>query len=271
MGKWAPGHVMLRGVEDPFEINPLPEYREAGVRLTPSFSGYVVLCLNGFALQLIEVPGLMGYIDSASITPNAARNRGLDFDYKDVRTRAVASLAGAIANGLSELARKGFPFVWRDFVGSCVQVYGEDVLLKSEFPFVQALDRGGAIRFFTRRELDEALLTVDDVFVGIGSDPNETMMAWHRTHPKAGMAFCFPESLGYRSSDAGALVAPLRDLLRKRASALFHVFLGRFQVAWSRTIEELLDSAFQHRESIVYGTLSKAASDGPASALSGKA
>ncbi len=238
-----------------------PEYCESGVRLVADSSGQSVLCLRGFALEIINTPGFSGVIDSASATPDAARRQSVDFDVEPLLTRAISHLGFSISKNLSERKNQGFIPDQIKFVSWCVSVYGYKVLKDSVFPWVQIVTASGDSRYISSSELNAMLIEVDSIYLGLGIGPISVSKKWStqtQMPTRRELGICFSDaSPGYFSGEQkdGKLNELWSDF---DGDVLFSSFLIAVAESWHISVAELIDNTeMSHKSGDIYGFLSR--------------
>ena len=235
-----------------------PEYIEQGVRLLADQASTSILCLRGFALQAIDTPGFTGVINSADVTPDAARGRGLDFDGKSILKKAVASIQDKVSENLTERKNAGFIPDQLDFVAWCTTVYGYEALSKSDFPWVQVIEASGDSKYVSSSALVGILSATDAIYLGVNMGPISLSKKW-RVHSKfpqrREVGICFSEAhVGYATeSKTGSLAELWTDYER---ATLFRIFLDALSGIWQCSLATVLSSReFTHRSTDLSGFL----------------
>ena len=237
-----------------------PEYCEDGVRLLADSRGQSVLCLRGFALEIIHTPGFIGVINSDSTTPDAARGHSLDFDGKQLLERAISHTKSAISKNLTQRKNDGFIPDQIQFVSWCVSVYGYEVLKESAFPWIQIVVASGDSRYLSSAELTEILVDFDSIFLGINAEPTLVSKSWRSKSKMPGrreLGICFSDaSPGYVGEPRYGKLDELWSEFHSKV--LFQAFLKAVSDSWKTTIPELLiNTEMTHKSSAVCGFLSR--------------
>lgn len=237
--------IPSRGSEDFWSDNP-PEYIEPEARLIASQWSHTVLCLHGFSLQAINTPGFTGIINSTTVTPDASRRHGIDFDFELLRERAIKSIQGDVTNALNIIGRKEFSIAKIKLLSWCVENYGATPVISSTFKFVQVIDSDGTSRYISANELTAICETSNSFFTAIDTGPNTTLDLWHARRdqaPDCKLAICFANmerSPRYRSDadikrgSLSELFPDLMDLPR------FNLAVSVLSKAWNVQSSELL-------------------------------
>jgi Histidine kinase-, DNA gyrase B-, and HSP90-like ATPase len=237
-----------------------PEYCEDGVRLLADSSGQSILCLRGFALEVIHTPGFTGVIDSDSTTPDAARRSSVDFDQRPFLRRAISHTRAAISKNLSERRSHGFIPDQIEFVSWCVSVYGHEVLKDSAFPWVQIVISSGDSRYVSSSELAAMLVDVDSIYLGMNIGPISVSKRWRlqtQMPSRRELGICFSDaSPGYISEQKNGKLDHLWPAFDK--NALFSMFLNAVSDSWCTSIPELLiNTEIAHKSNELCGFLSR--------------
>lgn len=237
-----------------------PEYVEDGVRLVADSSGQSILCLRGFSLETIDTPGFAGVINSYTATPDAARKLSLNFDIQPFLNRAIAHTKHAISKNLSKRKDLGFIPDQIDFAEWCVSVYGYEVLAKSDFPWIQTIEKSGDSRYVPTSEFTSMLAELDCIFLGLNFGPISLSKRWktqQRTHHRRELGICFVDSLpGYVGEPK---YGSLPELWPEFSSqVLFGAFLTTVTESWGISVSELLSNAeMTHNSSDIFGFLNR--------------
>lgn len=237
-----------------------PEYIEPNVRLVADRRGQSLLCLRGFALQPISTPGFVGIINSNSVTPDAARERGLDFDSSELLARAISSVKQQISDTLTERTKAGFIPDQLEFVEWCAIAFGKDAVEQSNFPWIQVVEASGDARFVTTTELNKLVSGADALFLGLNTGPISVSKSW-RSHSQMPMrrelGICFSaEHVSYITGDekkTGSLTDLWADREYSRRLALFLEIVCR---VWDMPLATLLtQDSLMHESSVITGML----------------
>lgn len=234
-----------------------PEYFENGVRLLADRSGKSVLCLRGFFLEVISTPGFTGVIDSASITPDAARKQSVDFDEQPLLTRAISHTRVSISKNLSERKNQGFIPDQIKFVAWCVSSYGYEVLKDSVFPWVHIVTASGDSRYISSGDLTAMLIEVDSIYLGLNIGPMSVSKKWRlqtQMPMRRELGICFSDaSPGYLGGEQrdGALNELWSEF---DEDPLFSSFLNAVAESWrTSTVELLRNTEMTHKSGDIYG------------------
>ncbi len=261
------GHSFSEATEQTAELElkvwpaGTPEYCEDGVRLIADVSGQSVLCLRGFALEIVSTPGFTGVINSTSTTPDAARKQSVDFDERPLLNRAIASSKAVISENLSQRKNHGFIPDQIDFVTWCVNVYGYDVLRDSTFPWVQIITVAGDSQYKSSSELAASLLEVDSIYLGLNIGPMSVSKKWRvqtQIPNRRELGVCFSNvSLSYIGTEQrnGRLDELWPGV---ESSTLFFSFLKAVADSWGTSISELMiNTEMAHKSNEIYGFVSR--------------
>lgn len=244
----------------------VPEYCESGVRLLADSSGITILTLRGFTLQVVGTPGFSGIIDTIDVTPDASRRRGLNFSSEAILSRARIGVANHVAENLSSLASTGFVSEKTKFVSWCCRSYGDDVVTRSSFPWIQLIERSGNSRFISSADFDNLLTTRESLFLAFGAGTNATSSHWFKRRkefPASDIAICFADlpqlSIGYNTSSE-TKEGTFREILPEfEREPLVMLFLRSIEKAWGTRVNELVSTDnWVHIGSEVTGWLTKA-------------
>lgn len=239
-----------------------PEYSEANVRLIVDQAGWSLLCLRGFALQPIRTPGFVGVINSSDVTPDAAREKGLDFDSSEILARAISSVKQGVSDNLTERKKAGFIPDQLDFVEWCAGSFGKEVVAKSEFPWIQVVEASGDSRFVTTSELRDLASNADALFLGLNTGPLSVSKAWRgqsQMPQRRELGMCFAEASVRYVSSSEKKTGSLRELWPEHVnSERFMLFMQTVSEIWSVQLRELLDCEnLTHESSAIAGMLSR--------------
>lgn len=238
-----------------------PEYREDGTRLIADTSGQSILCLRGFALEIINTPGFTGVINSDSTTPDAARKQSVDFDVQPLLRRAILNTRGLVSKNLSDRKYQGFIPDQIEFVSWCVSVYGHEVLKDSIFPWVQIVTPSGDSRYLSSSDLTSMLDGVDSIYLGMNVGPMTVSKRWRlqtQIPSRRELGICFSDaSPGYNSGEEKN--GRLDELWSEfENNVLFSLFLRFVSESWRISISDLLSNTeMVHKSSELCGFLSR--------------
>lgn len=235
-----------------------PEYVEDNVRLIVDQVGRSLLCLRGFALQSVRTPGFIGVINSSTVTPDAAREKGLDFDSTELLGRAATSVKKKISENLDERAKLGFIPDQLDFIEWCAATFGDEVVTDSEFPWIPTMEIGGNVRFCTTKEFANLISKVDSIFLGINTGPITLSKAWSKqtrspTHRELGVFFSGGQ-LGYVGSSESRTGSVIDLWEGYRNDTLFMLFVQLACAIWNISTDALLEmETLRHSGSTICG------------------
>jgi hypothetical protein len=239
-----------------------PEFRNENVRLVADQSGLSILCLKGFALQMIRTPGFTGVINATDVTPDASRKEGLDFKAGPTLSIARAALKTSIAATLGERKKAGFLPAQVEFVTWCATNYGADVATDSDFPWIQVMEISGNVRFIPFAELMNIASTAEVFFFSLNAQATTVTRRWKARFSE------YPQCLyAILTNEVGDVtwvhdtteVGTLADLSKPESyPALLKIVLTGLAHAWSTSVENLTESPqFHHSSNEVSGFLSR--------------
>jgi len=232
-------HRAKSGESQPFWITDAPEYTEPGVRLVADKTGLSILCLRGFALQSVHTPGFTGVINSETVTPDASRRRGIDFDLEPILQRARSAIRLKVSNGLNAIGEQGFSANRFDLLSWCCESYGPESIFGSTFRFIQLVESDGSSRFVSAKEFGEIVSSMSALFVALKVGPNSLLKYWHSRlveSPDSKLGVCFEGTermlIGYLLSNE-TKTGSLDELWSERDEApLFSLFVSVLGTTW---------------------------------------
>jgi Histidine kinase-, DNA gyrase B-, and HSP90-like ATPase len=239
-----------RELEDEEWPSGAPSYLSESTRLVGSDFDTSLLCSKGIFINLIHTPGFCGIINKDDIQLTAARDQALDYNPSDVLDMAIASTKGKISENLSRIGTTGFIPEKLAIATSFVGKYGKEVLLDSEFPWLQQINRTGNSNFINTKQLRELCRMRTNVIIGISIGPNSLSKAWANMYKACGdethFAICFPDiHVAYQS---GTMSGTLKELDFNFEQESFLLFINELANNWEIPVNELIDKTVMHRE-----------------------
>jgi len=255
-------HAVGNGDDETTWPGKRPEYSQENDRLVASFEGTSLLCLRGLAVQAVSTPGFIGVIDLDSAAPDISRSRAVSADLTRVLEAARGSVGPQIVENLNMLGRTGFLIDKAPFIASCVQLYGRQVILDSDVPWISRIKMPGNVELISSATLLSSLTDSNSVFVAYNTGPWTAMKRWARAEPSPGATEVAvlvdgkrQPGPGYRMSADGKKVGSLLNLWPKCTdSPLFGTLIRILAQAWQTSPDDLLRrEGWTHETDEVYG------------------
>jgi hypothetical protein len=222
-----------------------PEYVRGTDRLVATFEGESLLCLRGLAIQPVRTPGFTGIIDLDTATVDASRSRTVNADLSGVLHAARQAVAPQVVENLNALSRDGLIVQKMPFIASCVRLYGEEVIMDSDVPWISELKVPGNVEVINSRDLLAKVESAKSVFIAFNTGPWTAMKRW-----VGGPMFSGDKEVAilidgegqstpnYRSE--GGATGSLIDLWKEFVhSLLFAVLIRIVAQAWQASPQEL--------------------------------
>jgi hypothetical protein len=108
------------------------------------FSSFVLVCLQGFAVTAVHMPGLSGIVNVANATPDASRQQLLDLDAGRLRTRVLDELQGKIVAAINQHVEVDVQ-AKIEFLSRVGGVYGQRTLCETALKWIPTVDRQGNV------------------------------------------------------------------------------------------------------------------------------
>ena len=132
-------------------------------------SGHILLCSKGFAVNTVRVPGFIGIADIGEVELDAARSKALEWDEKAFRSRVAGELNPLILIALNNISKdSNIPARYR-FLVRVAKEYGEELLIKTELPWVTIIEPPGDSSLISPESLKNRLATCQEVIVAYGA------------------------------------------------------------------------------------------------------
>jgi hypothetical protein len=239
----------LRGLRSEDEESPWPIKRPEFVggtdRLVASSEGESLLCLRGLAIQPVRTPGFTGIIDLDTAVVDASRSRTVNADLSGVLDAARQAVAPQVVENLNALRAEGLIVQKTAFIGSCVRLYGDQVIMDSDVPWASELKLPGNVEVINSKELLSKVENVKAIFIAYNTGPWTAMKLWVGGPMFAGdkeMAILIDgegqPTPPYRSG--GTATGSLIDLWKEFSnSGLFAILIRIVAQAWQASPEQL--------------------------------
>jgi hypothetical protein len=143
-----------------------PELLDDASRIlaVPGQSG-VLLCSKGFAVGSLHVPGLLGIVNRDDLELNASRSQPIGLDSIQIRREWLRALRPHIVASLDALLTEGDVPARLEFLNSVASVYGRNLLIETNLPWLTIKEPPGDARQISVNSLGERLHGVREVLI----------------------------------------------------------------------------------------------------------
>ncbi len=176
--------------------------------------GSVLLCSKGFAVGSLHVPGVIGMVNMEDLELNASRSQPIGLDRDQVRIGWLQALHPHIVSSLNELLNEGDVTDRLEFLNSVASVYGRNLLLETNLPWLTIKEPTGDARQISVATLRSRLKGVREVLVSY----NVSLWSTARRARE-----CFP------GAERDALVVPISSLGQPEPGS----YLDRDEEIWA--------------------------------------
>jgi histidine kinase/DNA gyrase B/HSP90-like ATPase len=207
--------------------------------------GMTVLCIHGIAVTPIVTPGFVGFYNSRRALTDVSRKTPADFDTKELDRSARAAVRPAIVSFLDQLDSRGFITEHTDFLETCMQLYGQEVVRDSRLRWISVVRPPADVETVTCQELMGRLERAGTVRISYGLGPWTAMGRWSEPAVNRGnheLALVLRKASGMHapSYERDPKSGPLQELWPDFAScSTFDVVFALVAEAWRVTREEL--------------------------------
>jgi len=134
-------------------------------------TGAVLLCSRGVAIDVVNVPSVVGLVEVGDLEMTTARSAPLQWDSEAFRQNLIKSVGCQVLAALKNLEAEGrIPSRFK-FLSDVADAYGDEMLLATDLPWIGMVEPPGNVRLITPKQLADCVKKKAEILLGYGTGP----------------------------------------------------------------------------------------------------